>query len=455
MDDVARAEQGQAEQSQTEQRPGQAEQRPAAAELGQRPGQAEQRPRLVTKDFCLLFLACLILYAIYFLMITTMARYSIVTFGVKESLAGLAASIFFAGSLVARLITGRYSKRYPLKNIAILGLSLMVVASALYLFAAVNLGVLILIRILHGLSFGCASSVIPAMVVSKLPKSYMGTGTGYFSLSITLGTALGPLIGLLVAGGFDYNVLFSVCFGAVVVAFVAVLFVKGPGKTLAGAGAAGAASPSAVSAPAQSTPKERFTFSSMIERKTVWISAFMLIICLAYSSYNAYMNTYSISLDLASWAPFSFTVYGLALLIFRPFAGKLMDKRGDNIVIIPSIIAQAVGLALLALFPSGPMLLVVGIFMSLGFGTMMTSGQAVVTKLVTPAETAIAITTFFIFCDLGAGLGPYILGFIISSVGYFWMYIIAALFTLIAVLYYYLTHGRKAKARSQESRPTD
>ena len=44
----------------------------------------------------------------------------------------------------------------------------------------------------QGMTYGMASTVIATTVASIVPESRRGEGIGYFTLSITLGSAIGP-----------------------------------------------------------------------------------------------------------------------------------------------------------------------------------------------------------------------------------------------------------------------
>ena len=82
----------------------------------------------------------------------------------------------------------------------------------------------------------------------------------------------------------------------------------------------------------------------------------------------------------------------------------------------------------------------------MGFGNFQSAGQAVSLSLVSRSRFAQATTTFFIFFDLGIGLGPYLFGFMVPSAGYDGMYQTLAFVVLGAVALYYVLHGRRAAA---------
>ena len=394
---------------------------------------ANPESRIVTRDFVLLFIGNFIVVSVYFLLMTTMAYYAVNSYGVDSALAGLTASIFLVAAVVGRIFTGRLAGMVDSKRLGVIALAVQLAMCALYLLPGSGIVILILIRFVHGLSFGVTNTVLPAMAVERLPISRIGEGTGYFMLSNSLGVGIGPLMSILVVMGFEYRILFMICVGLSIIGLVSVMAVK---RTL------------------QKTPKEQCdaepsgkrtikdAVGSIVDLSAFKISVFMFIVAFAYSSLNAFINSYAIELGMGMFAPFVFLVYSGTLIITRLVTGRIQDKHGDNWVLYPSIASMGVGL-LLAAFVSNPiMLLACGIFMATGFGTCMSVGQVAALKVSTCEETSRTISTFFLLCDTGCGLGPFMLGFVLSGFGYTAMYVLCAFIAFAAVLYYHVVHGR-------------
>ena len=55
----------------------------------------------------------------------------------------------------------------------------------------------------------------------------------------------------------------------------------------------------------------------------------------------------------------------------------------------------------------------------------------------------LAIATFFIFLDLGFGIGPYLLGALVGFMGYRALYVIMTFVILASIPLYYVLLGRK------------
>ena len=383
--------------------------------------------RIFTRDFVLLFVANFIVVAVYFLLMTTMAYYAVQAFACADSIAGLVASIFLVGGVLGRILSGRYAQYIGLKKIAVIALIVQLAACALYFLDGLGVAFLLMVRLVHGLSFGVTNTVLPAMAIEALPRDRVGEGTGYFMLSSSLGTGIGPIMGLVVTAGIEYRVLFVICTILTVVAIASALVVR----RMRGV---------------RPSKPGRFTWGSVLDLSTVKFSVFMFLVAFSYSSLNSFLNSYAISMDMGMFAPLTFVVYSVMLVITRPLTGKIMDRLGENAVLYPSIVSMAVGLVLAAAASNPVMLMSCGIFMALGFGTSMSVGQAAATRMSTSGNTTLAISTFFLLCDGGCGVGPFFWGLVVSAAGYRIMYVMCACVALIGVVYYHFAHGRKAKS---------
>jgi len=124
----------------------------------------------------------------------------------------------------------------------------------------------------------------------------------------------------------------------------------------------------------------------------------------------------------------------------------LLDRKGDNIVINPSLVLFAASLFLLSITTSGFTLLLSGALAALGFGTMMSAGQAIAIKLTPKHCYGLATSTFFVCLDGGVGLGPFFLGFLVPDIGYYGMYLTLSIIVLGTILLCFALHGRKAGA---------
>ena len=389
------------------------------------------KPALWTKDFIVTALVNFFLVLIFYLLMVTIAVYAVEEYGASTSEAGLVTGIFILGALAGRLVIGRTIDKIGRKQTLVIGLALFTLTTFFY-FLNFGLPFLMLNRFLHGMTLGMASTAAGTIVAQIIPMRRKGEGIGYFSLSSTLATAFGPFIGLMMSQHSSYEMIFSVCLALGVVSLVVSLFVYVP----------------PVDAPPVTDETKGFKISDYIEPKAVPIALVSLAIALCYSSVLSFINFFAMEEDLVQAASYFFLVYAIAILVSRPFTGRLMDLKGANFVMYPAFAIFAAGLFLLSVTSSSTGLLVAGALIGLGFGNMQSTTQAVAVKLTPPHRMGLATSTFFISMDAGLGFGPYLLGFVIPLIGYSSLYGVLGFGVLATAFLYYLMHGKKERAEA-------
>lgn len=387
------------------------------------------KPALWTKDFIVTALVNFFLILIFYLLMVTIAVYAVEEYNASASEAGLVTGIFILGALAGRLIIGRTIDKIGRKRTLIIGLVLFTLTTFFY-FLNFGLSFLLLNRFLHGMTLGMASTAAGTIVAQIIPMRRKGEGIGYFSLSATLATAFGPFIGLMMSQYSSYEMIFSLCLALGVVSLIVSLFLSVP----------------PITAPPITNKTKGFKFSDYVEPKAVPIALVCLAIALCYSSVLSFINFYAMEENLVEAASYFFLVYALAILVSRPFTGRLMDLKGANFIMYPAFAVFAAGLFLLSLSSSSTGLLVAGALIGFGFGNMQSTAQAVAVKLTPPHRMGLATSTFFISMDAGLGFGPYLLGFVIPLIGYSSLYGILGFAVLATAFLYYGMHGKKERA---------
>lgn len=383
--------------------------------------------RLWTKDFIIVSGINFLINLVFYLLIVIIGEYAVNQFHASTSQAGLVTGIFIIGSLIGRLFTGRFIESIGRRRILFFGLVFFILTTMLYLISS-TIGIMLTTRLLHGIAAGIVGTATGTVAAQIIPASRKAEGIGYFSMSTTLATAIGPFIGLFMTQHTTFQMIFifSVVLG--IISFITSLFVYVP----------------AITATAQkSSETTGFKISNFIEPKALPIAVITLVISFCYSSVLSFIKFYANEINLVSAASFFFLVYSIAVLFSRPFTGRLMDTKGANYIMYPGFVLLAGGMVLLSAVNSGLMLLVAGALIGLGFGNMQSSTQAIAVKLTSPHRMGLATSTFFIALDAGLGFGPYILGFIIPATGYRSLYVILGLVVLVSTVLYYFLHGKR------------
>ncbi|WP_087972116.1 MFS transporter [Oceanobacillus rekensis] len=390
-----------------------------------------KKARLWTKDFISISILNFFIMLSMYLLLVTMATFATETYNASASMAGLVASIFIIGSLVGRLYGGMKIEKLGNNKILLMGVILFLIMSLFY-FIPMNIYGLITIRFLHGVGVGLATTATGTIIGQIVPPSRSGEGIGYFSLSVVLSTAIGPLIGisLISLAGYSSIFIFSTVMG--LVSLFLALSVKVP-----------------IIQQTESKGTKGFKLSNFLEPRALPISISMFFFAFAYSSILSFITAYSAEIDLIEAGSFYFLVYAIVIVLSRPFTGKLLDQRGGNIVAYPTLILFAIGMLLLSQAHSSIAFLLAAAIIGLGYGNFQSLSQAIAIKVTPPHRMGLANSTYFIMLDLGLGVGPFLLGYVIPIFGYRGLYLSLVGLIIVGIFIYYILHGKKDKELNQ------
>jgi len=391
---------------------------------------------LWTKDFIIIFIANFFVALTFYVLMTTLTLYAVEQFHASQSMAGLASSIFIIGALFSRLFAGKYIEVIGRKKMIYWGLLLFLLTILLY-FPVHQLDVLLVVRFIHGVSFGIAANAMSTAVMDMVPLERRGEGTSYYASSATTATAIGPFIGLYITEHTVFSMIFVLCTIFSVISIIFTLFMKVPEATL--------------TEQQLQALKKGFSLQNSLEKKAIPISIIMFLMGIAYSGIVTFLHSYATEFNLTEAAGLFFIVYAVFLLLSRPMTGRLLDVKGDNMVIYPALLLFSLSLLLLHLAHHSFTVLLAGAFTALGFGTFISSAQAIAVKVSPKHRIGLATSTFFICLDGGMGIGPILTGMLIPLVGFRGMYLTLSVFVVLSIILYYFVHGKhvasKQKAR--------
>lgn len=391
------------------------------------------KPRLWTRDFFILAAVNFFIGLNFYILIVVMSVYAMTTFASAPSAAGLASSIFIIGTLFARFFSGNWLERIGRRKMLYAGLLSSLALTLLY-FKITTVYSLFIIRFIHGVAYGVSSTALGTVVSSIIPKERCGEGIGYFTLSFTCASAIGPLFGMLLTQSGNFNLIFLACAVSALLSLGATLFVVIPELELS----------------TEYLKEFRgLRLKNFFEAKAVPISFVCGVLYFSYSSILSFLSAYAKEIDLWSSASYFFLVFAVVVLCSRPFFSRLFDKKGENSVMYPAIAIFMLGLLILSQANHGFVLLLAGAIIGLGFGIVQSSGQSISIKVTPIHRLSLANSTYFIFIDMSIGLGPFIWGLFIPHAGYRGMYTGAAVISFICLFLYYALHGRKAQSAAK------
>lgn len=386
-----------------------------------------KKEKLWTKDFISVSTVNFFMMLSMYLLLVTMATYATNEYNATASMAGLVASIFIIGSLVGRLYAGKQIEKLGTKKMLLIGIVIFLVFTLLY-FVPTNIYGLIVIRFFHGVGCGLATTATGTIIGLIVPPSRSGEGIGYFSLSAVLSTAIGPLIGIALSDIAGYTSIFVFSSVMGLVSLILAFGVRAPLVNYV-----------------ESKEAKWFKLTNFFEPKALPISITMFVMAFAYSGILSFITTYAAEINLVQAGSFYFLVYAIVILLSRPFTGKLLDQKGGNMIAYPTLILFAIGMLLLSGTHSSVVFILAAAIIGLGYGNYQSITQAIAIKVTPPHRMGLANSTYFIFLDLGLGIGPFVLGYIIPIFGYRGLYFSLVGLIVVGIFIYYLLHGKNDK----------
>lgn len=382
---------------------------------------------IFNRNFNVVAVINLLVMTAYYMIFVTGTLHVREAYGVSLSVAGLSGGIMVIGCLSGRFASGSLLSFFGCRVILFAGLLLYAVSMAAF-FLAGSLPLVFVQRLLTGIAVGVTGTATGTIVAYVVPRESHGLGISLFTMSTAVALAAGPFLGIALVSGPGYGAVVwtSFIFGMICLAVFFAL------KTL----------------PHMLKKHRPMTdLYSYIDPRVVRFSLVALVACLGYGCIQAFLTSFAAERGLSEAASVFFLVYAAAALGTRPFSGNILDHYGPNVVFYPALLLMAAAMALLAVTETSAMFLLGAVLLGAGFGNFQSAGQAVSLTLVTRSRFAQATTTFFLFFDLGIGLGPYLFGFLVPACGYEGMFFGLALVAVFAAFLYWFEYGRLGHRR--------
>lgn len=385
-----------------------------------------EQTKLWNKYYILVLLVNALNAFSFYMVVTILSKY-LVQIGINITLVGVIVGLFSITSLCVRPLSGLLSDR--LNNVTLLKWSNVLMGLGLLGFACTtNVSLIIFFRILNGIGFALGGTSQIVLATKYIPKTRIGEGIGYLGLGMVISSAVAPGIGLSIAENMGMKVTFLISALLTVVAFLVLFIFHEPEKE-----------PDAF--------KKKISFSDIIAVKALPFT----IVAGSYSFINgiiaSYLVLYADELGIVGISSY-FTVCAVVLFASRPLSGKLMDKKGIRVTVLPGLILTASSMFIIGRSTSLMMILVTGVIRSMGQGAAQPSLQAGCINRVGREKSGVATSTYYLGGDVFQGIGPMLGGVIIGRItgiaGFRTLFDLSGIIMLCALMFFFLV-TRKGK----------
>jgi MFS family permease len=384
------------------------------------------KSRLWTKSFISISLSNFFLFLTFYVLLVTLPIYAIQEFHSNASEAGLMTTVFLLSAIISRPLAGQWLEQAGNKKVLLTALIIFAGASLLYFFPKTIVGFL-LIRLLHGIGFGMATTAAGAIVADLIPISRRGEGMGYFIMSTNMAMVLGPFIGLTAIQQWGAETLFIISVIVAIGALITGLSVKVTESVQTD----------------QPVVRSAFSFRSFFEASAVPIAVVGCFLAIVYAALLSFVSVYATEIHLTEISSLFFVVYAIVLLISRPFTGKWLDLYGPNVIVFPSIALFAIGMFILSQSSGAISFLLSAGMIGLGWGTLFPTFQTIAIQDAAPRKRGLATATFLSIYDIGIALGSFVMGLAAAKMNYSSLYFLCSFYVLFGLILYYFLHTRK------------
>jgi len=374
------------------------------------------RESLITPAFVRLAASTLVFFVAGGIVLPIVPQFAEKQLRLSPAEVGLAIAMFSVASLVVRPIVGWSTDRFGRRMALIGGAALTVVALVLHL-AASSLGLLVAARALFGV--GEAFFFVAALAAASdlAPPERRGEAFSFFSLSLYIGLAIGPLIGEIALGIGSYPLVWLVAAA-----------IAGCGLVLAWL------MPETVPDVRAIERARLFHPAGIVPGILIFLGVFGM------AGFLAFVPVYVDDVGLAASVPLG--IYASIVVVLRIVGARLPDRFGAARLSGSALLATAGGLAIIGTVPTAVGLIVGTATMAVGVAFTFPALMALAVARVEPNERGTVVGTASLFLDLAFGAAPVALGSIAGVTGYGPTFLIsAALAALGCVL---LVGGRRS-----------
>ena len=347
------------------------------------------------------------------------------TFGATNDTIGMALAGYTLMALVIRPFSGYIVDNYPRKTVLILCNFFFFLLFFGYIVAG-SLTMFTIFRTLHGAPFGATTVAASTVAIDVLPSSRRTEGIGYYGLSNTLGTAIGPVLAIYLLQAFSGN--FQTLF------WISTAF-----------SFAGLALDSSIKLPAREFKPEKQVIS--LDRFFLlkgWREALsMMCFSFSYGVISTYVAIYGKEeLGITGGTGLFFTLFAVGLILSRLTGAKALRENRVTYNASVGTVASMCGYLMFAAIHNPVGYYLSAFIVGLGNGHMYPAFQNMFINLAENNQRGTANSSILTSWDAGLGLGVLSGGVLSEHFGYHSAFWAAFLINAAGVLWYFL-HVRR------------
>jgi MFS family permease len=314
-------------------------------------------------------------------------------------------------------IVDAFGRRLPL------ALSLLLLSGACVLLIVPAAWAVLANRVLTGVAFSLGTTAFYTLSIEVAPAERTSEVQGYVALGLTMGVGVGPaiLVGAyqgLMPQGTPPERLVAIALGGAVAAFLSAACFWATRSTF--------------------EPRGRthpYSLRTNFRREGLMPAFLNCCAQVPNTAFSAFLPLWAIGRGVAN-PGLLFVGSQLGAVASRLFAGRLADRHGRGVVLVPSMVGVAATLAVMGVAAGFPAFLLLALFYGALFGVAFVILPALAGQAAPPEGRGAALNTFGLGSDVAQLLGPWGLGLAASAWGFGGALVAAGILSLVGAAVY-------------------
>jgi MFS family permease len=376
-----------------------------------------QLPAPTRRNLILMMLGGLCFWACMASFLPVLPLYLTDTIGVNSQELGIVMGAFAVGLLLFRPQMGPLVDRQGLKRVLLLGIFVAAIAPLFYTVAP-NAGLMIAVRIFHGLSIAAFTTSYSTITADLAPPENRGELIGYMSLVNPIGMALGPALGGYLQPLIGGRQVFLIGSGIAALSLLFSSLVQVCPRE-----------PNA-NGPQVAQSSWKLLRSDRLKVPTISMTA----VGLAFGVIIVYLPLFVKEQGLTMNVGLFYTMTAIASFVIRLMSSKASDRLGRGLFITIGLLFYVVSMIMLWQADSVATVLAAGLVEGCGGGLVLPMMIVLLTDRCDPQERPRAFSLCIGGFDLGMFLAGPCVGVLAPWIGYRGLFAMAAIVATVATL---------------------
>lgn len=375
-----------------------------------------KKDKLWNKNFIIACIANFLVACSFNLLMPTIPIYLSEELGVPHSQIGIVLSSYAVALLLIRPFCGYWVDVYSRKPLFLLGITVFIATFFGYYFAT-SILFLIILRFIHGMSWGLATVSANTVAIDIIPQSRRAEGIGYFGVNTNIAMAVAPYLGVYIHENYGFFTLIS---SALIMGFLSILvvtFIQVPKRLKL-----------------DKIPPISFDRFILLKAFPIFIN--QLFLSFGWGTLISFAVLYGKETGIHNSGVFFLFLAG-GIVLSRVTSGKFVDKGYLHQVMVVALLVISLGFISFASLHSIYFFCISALLIGIGYGTLFPALQTIYINMAPSSKRGTANSTYLTGFDLGIGIGMLLGAWLGDHFGFSKMYLFTSGACFIALIYYW------------------